>query len=159
EIAAQQPFADRARGAQGFRVGHMPPRAVLAALGHEGAVGRGLRPVFEALGELDRIGSELVRRAHIDRAVGPAVDLVIAATDIDRPVGRGLGGIFLAQCLRHRSCPETPSGVVLFIYLWDREGRDQSRTTFGARFSKNALSRALASPPLCVSEATSDSVR
>ena len=113
--------------ANACRIGQRAPGAGAVALRQENAVGRGLRPMGQPLGEFFRIGRQWLRRAQQDRAVGSALDH-------RRSAGPSRTG---------------RSGAVLPIdFLPAQSTCDQTcypRTTLGPRFSRNAFSRFFAS--------------
>ena len=123
--------------AQRLRVAERAPGAVGVALGEEDAVGRGLRPMFQPLRQLVRIGLERVRRAQMDRAVGLAVEHDVAPG---------------------RAAPAAAAPSASFVLRASVQPWRHPRSTFLPRFSRKSFSRALASSLPCAIAAISDSV-
>ena len=74
EPARQQRRGDVPGRGQQLRVGDLAPAAAGVALGHEDAIGLGLGPMMQAIGEADRIVAEPRLRPEIDGAVVAALD-------------------------------------------------------------------------------------
>ena len=140
ELALQQRRRDRAHRRKRVGVGQRAPAARGVALRQEHAIRRDLGPMHQALGEIARIWRQRMRRAQQDGAVAAPLDRDLRRPELDRPQRR------TGMC---RAGPGERVGHCSRSYL---------RATLGARFSKKALSRALASSSPCAIAAASASV-
>ena len=112
QAARQERRGDGAHFRQCVRIGQRAPGARCVTLRQEHALGRGFRPMHQALGELLRECRQRMRRAQHDGAVAAALDHHVGRPEQDLPQRR------LRRCLlrfcggeRHRSsCAR----------LWDR---------------------------------------
>ena len=135
ELALQQRGADAADLLQGLGIGELAPAAGGVALRQVDPPGGGRGPVFKPLGQLRRVGRERMGRFEVDGAVRPAFHHHVARAEAHRPHRRGFGTTLFDRC-RH-GCVARRQVLLRTVFLC---------TTFGARFSRNALSRDLASP-------------
>ena len=120
-----------------LRISQRAPRAGRVALRKEDALGRGLRPMHQPLGEIfaDKAGSGCGERIRIAPSLAP----------LDQ---------------RHRAAPSLTGRSGGFDASWSRcdSLRSSCAPPWAPRFSRNALSRALASSSPCAMAAASASV-